>query len=193
MIKTLRMSAAGAAIAFAALATAATAAETETATAEAEIVLAFTLTKDTDLDFGAIVNGAGGGTAVIATDGSVTCGGALVCHGATTAASFSVEGGTVGKRVYVDLPDTSGGPLLMVHSNAAALIAGGTSVAATQIQLGSFTSTTASDAIGRYVTIADDGTGVGEAGFAVGGTATLDGSEVEGTYSTTFDVTVDYD
>ncbi len=196
MIKTLRMGAAGAAIAVLAMASAANAAETETATAEADIVQAFTLTNDTDLDFGAIVNAAGGGTVVVATDGSVSCGGSLVCHGSSSAAAFSIDGGTIGKNLYITLPDTSSGSLVMEHSDKAALqLADPTLLdAAVEIELDGFTTTSdGSDANGDFVTVADDGSGVGEAGFSVGGTATLDGSEVEGTYSTTFSVTVDYE
>ena len=203
MINKLRMSAAGAALAVMAMASAANAAETETATAEADVVLAFTLTNDTDLDFGAIVNAAGGGDVTVATDDSVSCGGSLVCHGTTTAAAFSIAGGTIGKNLYIDLPVTDNDPLTlgvtaitMVHDDKAALqLADPTLLdAAVEIELHSFTtSSDGSDANGDYVTIVDDGSGAGEASFSVGGTASLDGSEVEGRYSATFDVTVDYE
>jgi hypothetical protein len=202
MIKMLRTGAAGAALAVMALASAANAAETATATAEADVVQAFTVTKDADLDFGAIVVAAAGGNVSVSAAGALTCGAGFVCHGSTSAAAFSVDGGTIGKRLFIDLPDTSGGPLVMEHSNRAALVAGGATVASVEIALAGFTTSAALDAVSgkHYVDIADAGvlgggaaTGVGAAAFNVGGTATFDGSEVEGTYSTTFDVTVDYE
>ena len=80
---------------------------------------------------------------------------------------------------------------------------GGGAVPATiEIELDTFTTDAAFDALSGkyYVDIADAGvlgggaaTGVGAAAFAVGGTVTFDGSEVEGTYEVDFDVTVDYE
>lgn len=203
MINKLRMSAAAAALAAMAMASSAQAAETAAATAEADIVAAFTLTNDTDLDFGAIVNAVGGGDVAVATDGSVTCGGTLVCHGTTSAAAFSIANGTIGKRLYIDLPTTDNDPLTlsvsaitMVHDDKAALQLADPLLldSAVEIELHGFVTTSdGTDTNGDYVTIVDDGTGAGTASFAVGGTATLDGSEVEGRYSATFNVTVDYE
>ncbi|WP_324261860.1 DUF4402 domain-containing protein [Altererythrobacter sp. H2] len=202
MIKTLRMGAAGAAIAAMALASAANAAETATATATADVVQAFTVTKDADLDFGAIVVDPAGGDVTVSAAGVLSCGAGFVCHGTNSAAAFSIDGGTIGKRLFIDLPDTSGGALVMLHSDSAALVSGGAVAASVEIELDSFTTDAAFDALSgkHYVDIADAGlagggtaTGVGEAAFAVGGTATFDGSEVEGTYSVNFDVTVDYE
>lgn len=203
MINKLRMSAAGAALAVMAAASAANAAETETATAEADVVLAFTLTKNTDLDFGAIAVNATGGDVDMAADGTLTCG-AHTCYGSTSAATFAIAGGTLGKNLYFELPDTSTGALIMNHANKAALLAGPTppAAAALEIELDGFVTDATYDAASDkyYVTIAsgvDSGTGlptgVGEAAFAIGASATFDGSEIEGYYSTTFDVTVDYE
>ncbi|MFN4113532.1 MAG: DUF4402 domain-containing protein [Sphingomonadaceae bacterium] len=202
MFKMLRTGAAGAALAAMALASAANAAETATATATADVVQAFTVTKDADLDFGAIVVAPAGGSVSMSAAGVLGCGAGFVCHGTSTAAAFSVDGGTIGKRLFIDLPDTSGGALVMLHSDAAALVAGGATAASVEIALDSFTSDAAFDALSGkyYVDIADAGvagggaaTGVGGAAFGVGATATFDGSEVEGTYSVNFDVTVDYE
>lgn len=202
MINTLRMGAAGVALAAMALASAASAAETATATAQADVVQAFTVTKDADLDFGAIVVAAAGGDVTVSPAGALTCGSGFVCHGSTSAAAFSVDGGTIGKRLFIDLPDTSAGALVMQHSNSAALVAGGATAASVEIELAGFTTSAAFDALAgkHYVDIADAGlagggsaSGVGAADFSVGGTATFDGSEVEGTYSVNFDVTVDYE
>lgn len=203
MIKMLRTGAAGAAVAAMALASAANAAETATATAQADVVQAFTVTKDADLDFGAIVVDPAGGDVTVSAAGVLTCGGgAFVCHGTSSAAAFSVDGGTIGKRLYIDLPDTSGGALVMQHADHAALLGGGAVPATIEIELDTFTTDAAFDALSGkyYVDIADAGvlgggaaTGVGAAAFAVGGTATFDGSEVEGTYEVDFDVTVDYE
>lgn len=203
MINKLRMGAAGAALAVMALASAANAAETATATAQADVVQAFTVTKDADLDFGAIVVDPAGGDVTVSAAGVLTCGGgAFVCHGTSSAAAFSVDGGTIGKRLYIDLPDTTGGALVMQHSDHAALLGGGAVAATIEIELDTFTTDAAFDALSgkHYVDIADAGvlgggaaTGVGAASFGVGGTVTFDGSEVEGTYEVNFDVTVDYE
>lgn len=202
MINMLRTGAAGAALAVMALASAANAAETATATAEADVVQAFTVTKDADLDFGAIVVDPAGGDVTVSAAGALTCGAAFVCHGSSSAAAFSVDGGTIGKRLFIDLPDTTAGALVMQHADHAALVGGGAVAASVEIELDSFTTDAAFDALSgkHYVDIADAGvlgggaaTGVGAAAFAVGGTATFDGSEVEGTYSVNFDVTVDYE
>lgn len=203
MMNMLRTGAAGAVIAAMALASAANAAETATATATAEVLQAFTLNKNADLDFGAIVVDPTGGNVVVSPAGTLTCGGGdFVCYGNSTAAAFSVDGGTIGKRLYIDLPDTTGGALIMQHADHTALIAGGAVAASVEIELDTFTTDAALDAVSgkHYVDIADAGvlsggaaTGIGGAGFAVGGTATFDGSEVEGVYSVDFDVTVDYE
>lgn len=202
MIKMLRTGAAGAVLAAMALASAANAAETATATAEADVVQAFTVTKDADLDFGAIVVDPAGGDVSVSAAGTLTCGAAFVCHGSSSAAAFSVDGGTIGKRLFIDLPDTTAGALVMQHADHAALVGGGAVAASVEIELDSFTTDAAFDALSgkHYVDIADAGvlgggaaSGVGAAAFAVGGTATFDGSEVEGTYSVNFDVTVDYE
>lgn len=203
MINMLRTGAAGAVIAAMALASAANAAETATATAQADVVQAFTVTKDADLDFGAIVVDPAGGDVTVSAAGALTCGGgAFVCHGTSSAAAFSVDGGTIGKRLFIDLPDTTAGALIMQHADHTALIGGGAVAASVEIELDGFTTDAAFDALSGkyYVDIADAGvlgggaaTGVGGAAFAVGGTATFDGSEVEGTYSVDFDVTVDYE
>lgn len=202
MIKMLRTGAASAVFAVVALASAANAAETATATAEADVVQAFTVTKDADLDFGAIVVDPAGGDVSVSAAGALTCGASFVCHGSSSAAAFSVDGGTIGKRLFIDLPDTTAGALVMQHSDHAVLVGGGALAASVEIELDSFTTDAALDALSgkHYVDIADGGvlgggaaTGVGAAAFAVGGTATFDGSEVEGTYSVNFDVTVDYE
>lgn len=197
MINLLRSGAAGAVFAAMALASTANAAETATATAQADVVQAFTVSKDADLDFGAIVVNPAGGAVTMSAAGALTCGSGFVCHGGSSAAAFSVDGGTIGKRLLIDLPDTTAGALKMLHTSHT-----GAANATLEIELNNFTTTAALDAASgkHFVTIADAGvagggaaTGVGGAGFAVGGSAVFDGSEVEGVYSVNFDVTVDYE
>ena len=62
-----------------------------TANATATIIAPITITKDVDLDFASIVPGAGG-TVVVDTADTRTCGGGLVCTGAVSSASFTVGG-----------------------------------------------------------------------------------------------------
>lgn len=63
---------------------------------------------------------------------------------------------------------------------------------ADELELSSYT-TDATDTAGVYsVTLVDDGTGNGIASFSVGGSLAFDGTEVEGLYTATISVDVDY-
>ncbi|MBD3729865.1 MAG: DUF4402 domain-containing protein [Sphingomonadales bacterium] len=198
MTNKFRFGAAGVALAAAfAMSTAAQAADSATATATAEVVQALTLVKDTDMDFGKVVV-AGAGTVDVATDGSATCSANITCYSTTSAADFSITTGSIGKSVTVNLPT---GPIDLIR--AGAVDPGTGFAAADKIELDGFvTDATSNDildtdgvtVLGQYytVTLVDDGSGNGSAAFSIGGTITLDGSEVEGVYSNTFDVSVEY-
>ncbi len=175
MTNKFRIGAAGVALVAAlGMTSAANAADTATATAEAEILSALTLTVTTGstLDFGQIaVNGAGT-VALDPTDDSVSCSANLVCVGTTAAVDFEVTG-AASQDVAITLP------------TSAELYFGGTVTTdnTRKLELASF----ADDASGSVTTDAS-----GDAGFAVGGTLTFDGTEIAGSYSGTFDVDVEY-
>lgn len=188
MKSTYRFGAAGVAM-FAALglASAAHAAPaTATATANAEIVAALQITKVSDLDFGKVaITGGVGGDVVVDTAGAVTtCNGGLTCYSTTSAAAFDVVG-TPSKTLTVQFPAS------------ATLTTGAGATAAEQLDLSALTTDAAplSDGVGGFVadyyTIDTDAT-TGEASFAVGGTLTFDGSEVQGLYAADLVFLVDY-
>lgn len=187
MKNTYRIGAAGVAmIAALGMASAAHAAPvTATATARAEIVKALTVVKDTDLDFGKIAITGAAGTVTVDPDGTVSnCDATLTCYSTTTGAKFDVTTGSAGKSLTVTLP-----------ADAVLLRAGGTAGNAfDELELSSYT-TDATDNGGVYnVVLVDDGTGTGNgiASFSIGGTLSFDGSELEGVYTTTISVDVDY-
>ncbi len=186
MKSTYRLGAAGAAvIAALSLASAAQAAPvTENAEARAEVVRALTVVKDTDLDFGKVAV-AGAGTVTVDSDGTVSaCTVNLTCYGTTSGAKFDVTTGTIGKTLTVTLP-----------ADVSLLRAGGVvGTAADELELDTYT-TDATDTAGVYtITLVDDGNGTGNgiASFSVGGSLAFDGSEVEGLYTATISVDVDY-
>lgn len=175
MNKTIRLGAAGIAM-FAAMGMSSVAhADTATADATAEVLDALVLTADTDLDFGAMVV-SGPGSVTIQSDGTLDCSATdIVCSGTTSISSFTVDG-TADKAVTINLPT---GTVNLVHTGNV-----GSTLPQHVITLGSFTT----DATGSEVTL--DATGTN--GFDVGGTITLDGTEISGTYEGSFDVSVEY-
>lgn len=179
MTKTIRFGAAGIAM-FAALGLSTAAhADTATADATAEVLEALVLENDTALDFGAMVV-SGAGTVTLAADGSLDCTNAnITCSGTTGVAGFSITQGTAGKAVTINLPTST---VELRHPSFSALSAGEHSII-----LGAFTSSE-NGTSGPEVTL--DGNGLGS--FDVGGTITLDGTEVPGVYDGTFDVSVEY-
>lgn len=178
MNKTIRFGAAGIAM-FAAISMSSAAhADTATADATAEILDALVLNNDSALDFGAMVV-SGAGVVTLAADGTLTCASAdIICSGTTGVAGFSVEG-TAAKAVTINLPSAS---VELRHPNYTLATA-----AEHVVVLDTFTSSE-NGASGAEVTL----DAAGDATFNVGGTITLDGSEVAGTYDGTFDVTVEY-
>lgn len=167
MFNKFRIGAAGVAIVSAfGLATAAHAADTATATAEADILEALTLNNLNSLDFGQIaVNGAD--TVTVAADGSgTTCGANLICAAGTSSpADFQVDG-TANTVVSIQIGAAS--PLTGPGADMA--LSGLNDDTAGSVNLG--------------VT--------GSATFGVGGTLSVNAGQTPGYYSSTFDVTVEY-
>ncbi|WP_114521191.1 DUF4402 domain-containing protein [Altererythrobacter sp. ZODW24] len=177
MTNKFRIGAAGVALVAAlGMTSVANAADTATATAEAEVLSALTLTVATGstLDFGQIaVNGAGT-VALDPTDDSVVCSADLVCIGTTAAVDFEVTG-AASQDVAITLPT---GSVDLTLNGLPTILATET------LELTAFLSDDADDVVQTDA--------AGDAGFAVGGTLTFDGTEVAGTYSGTFDVEVEY-
>lgn len=174
MKKTIRLSTAGIAMAAALGMTSAAHAQSATADATAEILDALQLTVDNDLDFGTMVVSGAGTVVLDESDSSRTCSANITCAGTGAAASFTAEG-TGGNVVDVTLPSAD---VTLTH----------TTDGTQDIVLNAFTST--ADVVGGAEVTLDAGTG--EASFDVGGTITLDGSEIAGVYEGTFDVSVSY-
>jgi hypothetical protein len=179
MKKTIRLSAAGVAM-FAALGLSTAAhADTEPADATAEVLDALILTNTAGLDFGSMVI-TGAGTVSLDGDNLIDCSNAnITCSGTTTAATFDVTG-TASKAVTIILPSTD---VNLRHPSYDPLVSTGEHT----IVLNGFTSNE-NGATGPEVVLdaAGDGT------FGVGGTINLDGSEVPGVFTGTFNVTVEY-
>ena len=90
-IRTLKSVAGGSVLALGLVSGAANAA-TADGTARATILQQVTVTNTSDLQFGTVAIGTGGGAVTVATGGGRTCATTLVCSGATTAAGFAVAG-----------------------------------------------------------------------------------------------------
>ncbi len=136
-----------------------------TSNANAEIVAAIAIANTADLDFAAIVAAAGADTVVVSAAGARTCGGTLTCTGAVAAASFDVTGGA-NLGYSITLP-------------ASATISSG----GNNMTVNAFT-----DSLGGTGTLS----GAGTQTFTVGATLNVGASQPAGSYTGTFNVTVDY-
>lgn len=175
MTKTIRFGAATVAM-FAAMGmtSAASAQDSATATATAEIFEALTVTNNAPLDFGTLVVDAAGGVNINPGPGEVSsCSGSVICIGTSNPALF-VANGQPGAIIDITLPSAAGE---LRHT-------------------GNLTSTNPEHNIDLALSLGATTLGLdavnGDAGFHVGGSLNLDGSEIAGTYTTTFDVTVNY-
>lgn len=180
MTKTLRLGAAGIAM-FAAMGlNTAAHADTAAADATAEVLAALELTNTDALNFGTIVVSATstGGTVDVDVAGARTCAGDIVCGpaGAEQAAGFTVVG-TAGADVSVTVQDLVANPVSLTHTANV-----GSTSAAHNIELTALVDSAGGSFVGFS----------GSEDFTVGGTISLDGSEIAGTYEGTFDVTVAY-
>jgi hypothetical protein len=141
-----------------------------TANSTADIVAAISIAKDTggDLGFGYAVASGTAGTVVIANDGTRTCNGGVTCiaGGTTSAASFTVTG-QANYTYAITLP------------SSVTLTDG----ASNNMTVDTFTSNPA--------TTGTIGSG-GSQTIAVGATLNVTASQAAGTYTGTFDVSVDY-
>lgn len=176
MRNSLRIVAVGAALAAASLATSANAAATATATATAEVLNSLTLTADSALDFGQIAAN-GGGTVAVNYDNtkvtsSLSSGNPLVSTGTVAPAAFTVTG-SANANVAVTLP-----------TSASTLTWQGT-------WTGSGSAPTMSlDTFNGLSAVALNASGTGN--FNVGGTLHVGANQYPGTYSGTFNVSVEY-
>lgn len=180
MTKIFRTAAAGVAM-FAAvgMGSAAHAQQTESADATATVLAALQLTNDADLDFGNLVV-SGAGTSTVTAGGSRSCTADVTCAagGSEAAAAFTVTG-DAGTTVSVTVQDPTavGAEITLVHSANA-----GSTNNEHNIELTSLVDNSG----GSYTNFSGSET------FEIGGTIALDGSEIAGTYSASFDVTVEY-
>ena len=142
----------------------AAASNTAQASASVNIVSPLTLTKNSDLDFGTVVGPFSGTAVEISNAGTPNCG-TLTCSGSPSAANFTVSGGTANQALAVTVD-----PSVSMTSG------GNTLVADLTTDLPGAVSTDAS----------------GGATFGVGGKLTLAAGTVDGLYSGTFNVTVNY-
>lgn len=140
---------------------------TATANATAEIVAAIAISKTTDMNFGKVVTGATSGTVVLSTAGarSATGGTQLGNAGSTAAGAFSVTGES-GATYGITLPSSTTITSGVINN----------------MTVNTFTSN-------------PSGTGTltgGSQSLAVGATLNVGASQVSGTYTGTFNVTVAY-
>jgi len=140
-------------------------AATETATAEAEILTPVALSAVTDLDFGLIAGDADGGTVSIPTGSDVRNCTGVICVGTASRASFQVTNATDAQVIDLSVP-ASGVALSGPGANMPVSLS---------LSTGSITFDAASL----------------ETVF-IGGTLTVGNNQTAGVYSTTFDVTADY-
>jgi hypothetical protein len=140
------------------------AAQAATADATAEIVTAATLTNTTDLNFGSVAIGAAGGTVVVDADstGARACT-TVICIGtASSSADFAING-AAGATVGLSITDNT-------------------------ITL---TGPSAADTMGATLALSTATSAVGNTEY-VGGTLSVVGTEVAGTYTGSFEVTATY-
>lgn len=162
-IRTLKAVAAGSVLALGLVSGAANAA-TADGTARATILQQVTVTNTSDLQFGTVAIGTGGGTVTVSTGGARSCGSTLVCSGASTAGGFSVAGAS-GMNVGISVPG---------------------SVTLTEVGGGSMAATLNSSAATLTLT------GTAADAFTVGGSLNVGATQAAGAYAGTFTVTVAY-
>ncbi|MCM3875969.1 MAG: DUF4402 domain-containing protein [Thermoanaerobaculia bacterium] len=142
--------------------------DTETANASARVVAAIALTKTADLNFGDVVASAAAGTVVMSPAGarSATLGATLGNANGAAAAAFGVTG--VAAATYaISLP------------GAAISISDG---GANTMSVGTFTGSKATGTL----------SGAGADNFTVGATLSVGANQVAGSYTGTFNVSVNY-
>ncbi len=171
MRNSTRLAVVGAALAAVSFGSAANAATTASATATAEILSTLAIVNNTGLRFGTIaVNGAG--SATVGGDGSTSCSASLVCAGTRAPASYTITGS-----------DTVGVALTVPTTNATLTYVGwlGGGAAPTMTVSG-FNAyfPTGTTLVGGTTTV------------QVGGVLAVAAAQAAGTYSGSFDVSVEY-
>lgn len=162
----LRKAAIAATVATAAFSTVAAdaAPATATATARARVLKQVTITNTSDLDFGTIVPGTANGTVTVSATGARTCGTGITCTGASSAANFNITG-TVNQVVTVTAP-------------ASVSLTSGTNSMSATLTRSANTVTLAGGAVNGSVQIS--------------GALSVPSNQADGSYSGTFNVTIDY-
>jgi hypothetical protein len=138
-------------------------AATASANAKAQILKALTVAKTADLDFGTIVSGATSATVNLTAAGVLTCGTGLVCAGTPIPGRFEITG--------------TAAQVVTIATTNASLTGPGAAMSATlspSSALLTLTGVAATDA------------------FKVGGVLNVGGNQVEGVYTGSFTVTVNY-
>lgn len=158
-----------AALAAASFTTAAHAADTATASATAEVLSTIAVAKDADLSFGTIaVNG--DGTYVLGADGNYTCSASLICTGTRNPAAFTVTGTAANVGVAAGVDQAS---IVLTHA----------------------TDNTKTFTVDNFSIYFPAGNSLvsGTSSFNVGGTLNVTAANaLQGTYTGSFDVTVEY-
>lgn len=142
-------------------------AATSSGTATAEIITAISIANNQDLAFGSIVPSSTGDTVAVATDGTVTCGANVTCvdQSTKTAGAFTVSG-EAGYSYAITLPSGD-------------------------VQLSNGTETMTVNNFSSN----PSGTGTltgGTDSINVGGTLNVSANQAQGSYSGSYDVTVEY-
>lgn len=153
------------ALAAAALASTSAQAATASASASAVILEQVVVTKTSDLNFGTIAIGTGGGTVTMGFTSNRTCGTGLVCSGVVTSGAFNIQG--------------AGNQNVGINSDSSVTL---TRVSGTETMSASLTRSASTATL----------TALGAGSFQVGGVLTVGGTQVAGAYTGTFNVTVNY-
>ena len=140
-------------------------ADTETATAEAEILTPVALSAVADLDFGLIAGDADGGTVSLPTGSDTRNCTGVICVGTASRGSFQVTNATDAQVIDLSVP-----------SSGVALSGPGTDM---PVSLSLSTGSITFDAASLETVF-------------IGGDLTVGNNQTAGVYSTTFDVTADY-
>jgi hypothetical protein len=150
---------------------------TVTATSTATIVEPISIANSRDLAFGSIAKGVNGGTVVL-TPASTTVrsgtGDVTLVTSTYSSAKFTVTG-DAGRSFFITLPGT-----VSIATSAGA---------GDNMSVGTFTSDASTSSSTLSGTI---GSGTGSLVFYVGATLTVKSTQLPGTYSGNFDVTVNY-
>lgn len=145
------------------------AAGTATATASAEVLSTLAVTKTADIAFGSIAVNADG-TYILGADGTYSCTAGLVCSGTRNPAAFTVTGSATTIGVVASVVQPS---IVLTHT----------------------TDSTKTFTLSNFTTHFPSGSSLvsGSTAFNIGGTLALTAANaLQGTYSGSFDVTVEY-